>query len=94
MKDIKNWNKSDKSDDYDKSLQQITARYGKPFISLLLDIQEEPQVQQHKFFRFIRRLECFPLDRKQLQLQYPVVSTNETSCPDHFFHCFLVLRLV
>ncbi len=69
MKDIKNWNKSDESDDYDKSLQEITARYGKPLISFLLDIQEEPQVQQQKFFRFIRRLECFSLDRKQPQPQ-------------------------
>ncbi|KAI1357829.1 hypothetical protein F5Y08DRAFT_138338 [Xylaria arbuscula] len=69
MKDIKNWDTSDESDDYDKSLQEITARYEKPLISLLLDIQES-QVQQQNFFRFIRRLECFSLDRKQPQPMY------------------------
>ncbi|GAW25928.1 hypothetical protein SAMD00023353_1600380 [Rosellinia necatrix] len=59
----------DESDDYDKSLHEIATRHGKSIISLLLDIQEL-QVQQQKFFRFVRHLECFCLDRKHEQPRY------------------------
>ncbi|KAI0856459.1 hypothetical protein F4860DRAFT_528993 [Xylaria cubensis] len=77
MKDIKNSDTSDKSDDYDKSLQEITARLGKPPLSLLLDIQK-PRAQQQNFFRFVRHLECFSLDRKQPQPRYRNILQHKT----------------
>ncbi|KAI3331465.1 hypothetical protein HD806DRAFT_477421 [Xylariaceae sp. AK1471] len=53
----------DDREDYDKSLHDIAKRYGRPIISILLDVQQT-RTQQQKFFRFIKQLECFYLDPK------------------------------
>ncbi|KAI3326493.1 hypothetical protein HD806DRAFT_409604 [Xylariaceae sp. AK1471] len=66
MARMKDSNTQDESDDRNKSLREIATRHGIPIISLLLDIQEA-QVQQQKFFRFLRHLECFRLHRKREQ---------------------------
>ncbi|KAI1159001.1 hypothetical protein F5B18DRAFT_638779 [Nemania serpens] len=69
MARTKNTETQDENDDNDKSLCEIATRHGKPIISLLLDIQEA-QVQQQKFFRFLRHLECFCLHRQHQQPRY------------------------
>ncbi|KAI0399743.1 hypothetical protein F4802DRAFT_539394 [Xylaria palmicola] len=69
MARTKNTETQDKSDDNDKSLCEIATRHSKPIISLLLDIQEA-RVQQQKFFRFLRHLECFRLRRQHEQPRY------------------------
>ncbi|KAI0205227.1 hypothetical protein F4808DRAFT_448285 [Astrocystis sublimbata] len=46
-------------DDHGKSLGDIASRYGKPIVSLLVDIQDTQQPR--KFWPFIKNLECFYL---------------------------------